>query len=204
MDQATNAPRRPGGDTRTPGAKQKIAQREEQVVALRLRHHSFTAIGRVVGLSRQNAQKAFVRALHRNTAVDIQTHHRSELAELEAEAKAAWEMVDVKDAPRTRAAGLTILNRIHIRRAKLLGLDAPTKLDVSAFYARGGNPLSEERLARQAVLAALPREEQERIYDMFAAARKRAAGGAIETAATPAISGPVSRNDPESESDTER
>jgi hypothetical protein len=115
-----------GGDTRTPGAKQKIAQREEQIVALRLRHHSFTAIGRVVGLSRQNCQKAFVLALHRTTNADIQTHHRSELAELEAGAKVAWELVDVKENPKTRAAGLTILNQIHIRRDKLLGLDAAT------------------------------------------------------------------------------
>ena len=157
----------------------------------------------MVGISKQNAQKAFIRALHRATEADFQTHHRSELAELEAEARVAWEMVDVKDNPKTRASGLTILNRIHIRRAKLLGLDAPTKLDVAAFYARGTDQFSEERLARQAVLAALPREEQERIYDMFAAARRRAAG-IIETTAVSVINGPVPPNDNESESETER
>jgi hypothetical protein len=85
MDQVTNGPNRGGGDTRTPSAKQEIARREEQIVALRLRHHSYSAIGRVVGVSKQNAQKAFLQALHRNTAVDIQTHHRSELAELDAQ-----------------------------------------------------------------------------------------------------------------------
>ena len=71
---------------------------------MRVGHHSFTANGRVVGVSKQAAQKAFLRALHRTDA-DIQTHHRSELAELEAEAKAAGEMVDVKDAPRTGRPG---------------------------------------------------------------------------------------------------
>src|ERR1700730_15922450 len=107
MDQATNESKRvAGGDTRTPQAKQEIAKREQQIVALRLRHHSFAAIGRVVGISKQNAQKAFLRALRRNTDADIQTVHRSELAELEAEAAAAWELVDVKDSPKTRAAGL--------------------------------------------------------------------------------------------------
>jgi hypothetical protein len=206
LEQLTNEVKRGGGgDTKTSQARQEIARREEQIVALRLRHNSFTAIGRVVGVSKQAAQKAFLRALHRNTDADIQTHHRSELAELEAEAAKLWNIIDVKDqTARNITSALNTMNRIHIRRAKLLGLDAPTKLDVGAFYARGTSQLSEERLARQAVLAALPREEQERIYDMFAAARKRAAGGAIETAATPAISGPVSRNDPESESDTER
>src|ERR1019366_647126 len=146
MDHATNDPRNlGGGDQRTALAKQKNAQREEQVVALRIRQHSLTAIARVVGLSRQNCQKAFVRALHRSTTVDIHTHHRTELAELEAEAKVPWEMGDVKDAPRTRAAGLAILNRIHIRRAHLLGLDAPTKLDVSGIYGSGAEERSEER-----------------------------------------------------------
>ena len=206
LEQLTNEVKRGGGgDTKTSQARQEIARREEQIVALRLRHNSFTAIGRVVGVSKQAAQKAFLRALHRNTDADIQTHHRSELAELEAEAAKLWNIIDVKDqTARNITSALNTMNRIHIRRAKLLGLDAPTKLDVEAFYARGTSQLSEERLRRQAVLAALPRAEQERLYDMFAAARKRAAGGAIETAATPAISGPVSRNDPESESDTER
>jgi hypothetical protein len=207
MDQETNEPRRrAGGDHRTPIAKQQIAQREQQSVALRLRHHSFAAIGRVVGVTRANAQKAYLRALHRNTDQDIQTHHRSELAELEIEAAAAWELVDTKDSPKSRAQGLAALNRIHIRRARLLGLDAPQKLDISAFYARGVNQLSEERMARQAVLEALPLDEQERIYDMFAAARKRAAGEAVETTAVAVINGPEPRNntDPESESETER
>jgi hypothetical protein len=191
-----------GGDTRTPGAKQKIAQREEQIVALRLRHHSFTAIGRVVGLSRQNCQKAFVRALHRNTDADIQTHHRSELAELEAEASKLWTIIDAKDqTPGKVSQAIGVMNRIHIRRARLLGLDAPTKLDIGAFYAHGASQLSDERMARQAVLEALPLEEQERIYEMFAAARKRAAGEFVETTAT-VINGPEPRN-ADSESETE-
>jgi hypothetical protein len=53
----------------------------QQIVALRLRHHSFAAIGRVVGISKQNAQKAFLRALRRQADADIQTVHRSELAQ---------------------------------------------------------------------------------------------------------------------------
>src|ERR1700724_2229309 len=58
MDQATNESKRgAGGDTRTPQAKQEIARREQQIVALRLRHHSFAAIGRVVGMFKQNARR---------------------------------------------------------------------------------------------------------------------------------------------------
>jgi hypothetical protein len=74
-----------GGDTKTSQARQEIARREEQIVALRVRHHSFGAIARVVGVSRQAAQKAYYKALRPNTDQDIQSHHRSELAELDAQ-----------------------------------------------------------------------------------------------------------------------
>jgi hypothetical protein len=131
--------------------------------------------GRVVGVSKQAAQKAYFKALHRNTDQDISTHHRSELAELDAEASAAWELVDTKDSPKARAAGLAALNRIHIRRAHLLGLDAPTKLDVRGLYRTGIDEISAERQARRAVLEALPIEEQRRIFEVFYQARKRVA-----------------------------
>ena len=48
-----------GGDKHSAQAKQEIARREEQIVALRLRHHSFAAIGRVVGVSKQAAQRTY-------------------------------------------------------------------------------------------------------------------------------------------------
>ena len=116
----------------------------------------------MVGVSKQAAHKAFNKALRRNTDQDLQTVHRTELAELDIEAGSAWELVDTKDSPKTRAAGLAALNRIHIRRAKLLGLDAPTKLDVSSIYQRAGDDISAERVSWEAILEALPREEQVR------------------------------------------
>src|ERR1700732_5150862 len=160
-----------GGDTHSPQAKVDIAKRENQIVELRLRNISFAAIGRAVGVSKVAAIKAFYKALRRNTDQDISTHHRSELAELDAEASAAWELVDTKDSPKARASGLAALNRIHIRRAKLLGSDAPTKLDVRGLYRTGIDEISAERQARRAVLEALPIEEQRRIYDVFFQAR---------------------------------
>ena len=69
MDQTPNeAPKRGrGGDTRTPQAKQQIAQREEQIVQLRLRRIPFSAIARTVGVNKSNAIRAFNKALRRNT-----------------------------------------------------------------------------------------------------------------------------------------
>jgi hypothetical protein len=155
----------------------EIARREQQIVALRLRHHTFPAIARVVGVSKQAAHKAFNKALHRNTDQDIQTVHRSELAELDIEAGSAWELVDTKDSPKTRAAGLAALNRIHIRRAKLLGLDAPSKLDVGGIYQRAGDDISVKGPSWEAILEALPHEEQVRWYEIFQEARRRAEAG---------------------------
>jgi len=157
-----------------------------------MRHRSFSAIGRVVGVSKQAAQKAYFKALHRNTDQDISIHHRSELAELDAEASAAWELVDTKDNPKARAAGLAALNRIHIRRAHLLGLDAPTKLDVSGIYRLGTDERSDERRETERAWQSLPIEERARIYDAFDAARTRL-NAPIETTAT-VTSGPDNRN----------
>jgi hypothetical protein len=89
-----------------------------------------------------------------------------------------------------------VLRGIHIRRAKLLGLDAPQKLDIRDFYKKGGDDASAEQLAREAVIEALPIEEQRRIYDLFYQAGKRAAAGdfsqpAIETTVS---NGPQHRN----------
>jgi hypothetical protein len=84
------------------------------------------------------------------------------------------------------------LNRIHIRRAHLLGLDAPTKLDVSGIYRTGRDELSDERRETERAWQSLPTEERARIYDAFDAARKRL-NAPIETTAT-VTSGPDNRN----------
>ena len=100
-----------------------------------------------------------------------------------------------KEQDKIRLACFGRLKDIHIRRAKLLGLDAPTKLDVTGIYRRGGDEITAEQRAREAVIQ-LPIEEQRRIYDLFYEAGKRAAAGdfsqpAIETTVT---SGPDNRN----------
>jgi hypothetical protein len=184
---------RGGGDTRTPKAKVDIAKREQQIVELRLRNISFAAIGRAVGVSKQAAVKAFHKVLRRNTDADIQTHHRSELAKLEMEETRYWQALDTHKENWQAVAALSgSLNRIHTRRARLLGLDAPTKLDVSGIYRKGTDELSDERRETEQAWRSLPVEEQMRIYDAFDAARKRL-NAPIETTATVTI-GPDNRN----------
>jgi hypothetical protein len=191
-----------GGDTKTSQARQEIARREEQIVALRVRHHSFAAIARVVGVSRQAAQKAYSKALRRNTDQDINSHHRSELAELDAQQAKLWTVVDdPKVSGKNLIAAINSMNRIHIRRARLLGLDAPTKLDVRGIYRTGESELSEERRATELAWLAMPPEERARIYDSFHEARKRL-NAPIETTATVTL-GSDNRNDDVEPSDDE-
>ena len=178
-----------GGDKRTSRAKVDIAKREQQIVALKLRGIAAPEIARVIGISRQAVNGAFNKALRRQTEDALDAWHRIELGGLAMEATNIWRLMDLpenKNDWRAQAALEDRLMRIHIRRAKLLGLDAPTKLDVSGLYKRGGDDAAAEQLARDAVLEALPIEEQRRLYDIFYQARLRAAAGnltqpAIET-----------------------
>jgi len=109
-----------------------IAKREEQIVALRLRRVPFGAIARTVGVSKVSAIRAFYKALRPNTDQDIQSHHRTELADLEIEQTKVWNMIDA-DAKNPKVVYASMdrwkavvvlpisLNRVPVRRARLLG-----------------------------------------------------------------------------------
>ena len=202
MDQTSNdnSKRGRGGDQHTPQAKQRTAQREEQIVQLRLRRIPFSAIARTVGIAQSQAVRGFYRALRRNTDQDIQAHHRQELADLEMEQAKYWSIIDAhKDNWKAQVAALRSLNLVHIRRAHLLGLDAPTKLDVSGLYRTGGDEVAAEQFENERVWQSLPVEEQIRIYEALTDARKRLSAP-IETTAT-VTSGPDTRNDVELHAD---
>lgn len=204
MNQATNG----GGDQRSPAAKVETARREEQIVALRLRRVSYNKIARALGISKVSAIRAFDRAIRRTTKANIGEYHRVELAELEAEQASIWETIDAgkerKDAWRIKMAGLSMLNRIHIRRAKLLGLDAPTRIDLRGLYG-DDDTLSAERLNRQRLLESFSIEDQIRIYEGLDKAEQLL----IETTATQVPNGPHANGivsadtDAETDSDTD-
>jgi hypothetical protein len=168
-------------------AHRNIARREQQIVALALRGIPFYEIGRQLGITRQGAHRAFNKALRRGTDSDLQTHHRVELAKLAQAETNIWRTMDAnRDDARIQFEGTTQLHGLALRRAKLLGLDAPTRMDVTGIYRRGGDEVTAEQRAREAVIQALPVEEQRRIFGLFYEAGKRAAAGdfsqpAIET-----------------------
>src|SRR5258707_11389023 len=94
------------------------------------------------------------------------------------------------------------LNLVHVRRARLLGLDAASKLDVSGIYQRGGADIEAEQRAREAVIEALPIEERRRIYDLFYQAGLRAQAGDLSQPAieTTVSNGPDNRTTSDYES----
>ena len=115
-----------------------------------------------------------------------------------------WSIIDAhKDNWKAQVSALRSLNLVHVRRARLLGLDAPTELDVSGIYRRGGADIEAEQRAREAIIEALPIEEQRRIYELFYQAGLRAAAGNLSQPAIAATvtDGPHDRIDDESESD---
>jgi hypothetical protein len=184
-----------GGDKRAFRAKADIAKREQQIVALKLRGIAVPEIARVIGISPRAVHAAFNKALRRQTEEALDAWHRTELGGLAMEAANIWRLMDLTDNKNNWKAQASLedrLMRIHIRRAKLLGLDAPTKLDVSGIYRTGADEMSEERRETHRAWQAMPLEEQARIYDAFDAARARL-NAPIETTATVTI-GPDNRN----------
>jgi len=128
---------RHGGDRSTPQVKVDAARREEQVVALRLRGHPFSAIATEVGVTQAAVQKIFTRALARKTNKDLETYHRTEVAALGLQEAEIWRILDAPENQNNVRCVLSCtdqLIRIHVRRARLLGLDAPRTLDVQAIY----------------------------------------------------------------------
>ena len=174
MDPLTNKPRG-GGDTRSAHARSAAAQREEQVVGLRVRGIKPAAIGRLLGISTQAVYKIFARALRSNVPEDLESYHRKELAELEFEREQICQIMDAADKidPKDQLACLRLLLSHHTMIARLLGLNAAQKFDVQKIYNKSDERASAERLYYQRMLESMPRDEQEFHYDSMDRARKR-------------------------------
>jgi len=126
-----------GGDRSSPQAKTDAAKRVEQIVALRLRGYTFGAISNAVGIGQSAAQKSFMAALVRNSDETLETYHRAELLALELQQAEIWRVIDGvqnQNDYRVVASCMNRLNRIHVRRARLLGLDAPKTLNDQAIF----------------------------------------------------------------------
>jgi hypothetical protein len=112
-------------------------EREREALALRRRGMTFAAIGAELGFTEQAAHRAVQRALaklaeeSRKEAVHLRT---LELARLDALLEGVWSKAISGDVP---AVGAVL--KISERRAKLCGLDAPVRQELTG---RDGRPMA--------------------------------------------------------------
>jgi hypothetical protein len=109
----------------------------------------------MLGVSKVAAYKGFMKVLQRNSDRDIKSFHPMELQDLELEQADIWKTLDqpgYEENAKVRLRCHDRLNRVHIRRARLLGLNAPQKLDIRWMYRMGSdqNPLSAWRRSKTA------------------------------------------------------
>lgn len=125
------ARRGPEGGRPSRGIQEAEYQRlKADIIDRRIRGETFDAIAVAVGLaSKQTAHALYTRALREiqdDRAETTEAARSFELERLDRIESAAWARVDLGD-PRA----LDVLIRISDRRARLLGLDAPAKVDLS-------------------------------------------------------------------------
>lgn len=121
---------------KTPRRDARSAVRRKTAMQLRVEGLTLAAIGAKLGITKQSAHELIARELAEAAAA------RKDLAEHQLEAElAAIDFVIAGMAPKVAkgdAKAATAYLRAMERRAKLLGLDAPTKTDLTS----GGKPIT--------------------------------------------------------------
>ena len=118
------------GGPESKASARRLAAREREIKALELRKAgaTYVQIAEALGISRAGAHKVVLRALARlekEAGEEAEHLRRLEIERLDAMLLAIW--------PHVKKGSLGAIDRairIMERRAKLLGLDAPTKADI--------------------------------------------------------------------------
>lgn len=134
------------GKPRPSRIKPETLQREADVLKLRRAGFTFDLIAKQLNYSHASgAQKAYVNACKRIVYSEVEEVRAIEMDRLDIAQSAIWQNVLRGD---TQAVNSLI--RIMERRAKLLGLDAPTRQQVEVTTYEGGSELDREiqRLAQ--------------------------------------------------------
>ena len=109
----------------------EVVEKEAKVLELRRGGLTFDLIAQRVGYAgASGAHKAFVNACNRIVYAEVEETRKIEMDRLDIAQAAIWgDIVNAPDA-QTRARAVLALMKIMERRAKLLGLDMPTKAQV--------------------------------------------------------------------------
>jgi hypothetical protein len=201
----------------TSEVRERAAERQRQVIVLRIRGISFESIGRQLGFSKQVAHKLFNRALKAlpssvNAAslkrlederiAEMRARLWSELSGREArkpdpENPGRFVTVIVRPEPETVRGLIDGLVRISRHEAMLHGLDGLTKSEIPSTNA--GQAFDEEEMARQ--WERLTPDEQTEFMRLLAKLQARLVeqppaindAVSIETTAAPVIADPRTR-----------
>jgi ribosomal protein L15E len=107
------------------------AERRAQVVRMRSARLSFAEIGRRLGITAQRAGVIYRRALQEIPRADVDEHRAEELEFIDlAVNRLITIAMDKEVSARTRVEAWNAIRGWTERKAKLLGLDAPTKHEV--------------------------------------------------------------------------
>jgi len=117
-----------GGRPRGGVPKPEVVAKEQEVVKLRRGGLTWDLIGERVGLSATGAHAAYERSLARVVKEDVDAIRRVETERLDLAQSAIWGKVLQGDN-----ASIQSLIRIMERRAKLLGLDQPTRIQAEVI-----------------------------------------------------------------------
>jgi hypothetical protein len=117
-------------DTSRSDQRVTAAERRAQVVALRRRRATFDQIGRALGVSKERAWKLYQEALAQVPAAQVDEHRAEELVLIDDAIAALMRIArDGGTSPRTAVEAWTSVRGWAERKAKLLGLDAPTRFE---------------------------------------------------------------------------
>jgi hypothetical protein len=116
-------------DTSRSGLRVTAAERRAQVVALRRRRATFDQIGRALGITRQRAWQLYQQALADAPAPHVDEHRAEELVLIDDAIADLMKLARDHNAPRTAVEAWNGIRGWSERKAKLLGLDAPTRFE---------------------------------------------------------------------------
>jgi hypothetical protein len=128
-----------------PGDDSKIlaAERRARAVELRRRRLTFAEIGADLGVSAQRAHQLYSEAIDAVPVSQVELHRAEELALIDDAIANLWPVATNHAQPRTAVEAWNSIRGWAERKARLMGLDAETKVSVSGgvkYEVVGVNP----------------------------------------------------------------
>jgi len=117
-------------ESKTSARKLTARERENRALELRMTAATYSQIGQALGISEAGAYKAVIRALGKLNAKVME--NAEELRTLEVQRLDSLFITMYAQAKSGHQGAVDRCLRIMERRAKLLGLDAPTKQDITS------------------------------------------------------------------------